>query len=211
MKEIDFLPKWYKTGKRRRVNYRRQYIIIAGVFITLIAWSFSASLSISIVEAQVEMMHDSLKNNEEIARGYTHLQGSLKKLQKKKTLLEKLDTGVKISSTLAEISYLVGENITLTNLSYKTEIVKPQKGASGSSVKLSKSTVKNGALPVADMRFKIVIKGVADNAADVTAFIKRLERSDYLCQIMPVILKNIKNTSAAEFEIKFYVANYIME
>ena len=151
MKEIDFLPKWYKTGKRRRVNYRRPYIIIAGVFITLIAWSFSASLSISIVEAQVEMMHDSLKNNQEIARGYTDLQGTLKKFQKKKALLEKLDTGVKISSTLAEISYLVGENITLTKLSYKTEIVKPQKGASGSSGKLSRSTGKNGQSPVREL------------------------------------------------------------
>ena len=93
MKEIDFLPKWYKTGKRRRVNYRRQYIVIAGVFVTLIAWSFSASLSISVVQAQVNMMQKSLDNNQQIAHRYSILQGSLEKLKKKKDVLKRLDTG----------------------------------------------------------------------------------------------------------------------
>ncbi|MBW8016371.1 MAG: PilN domain-containing protein [Planctomycetes bacterium] len=212
MKEIDFLPKWYKTGKRRQVNYRRQYIVIAGIFITLIAWSFSASLSISVVEAQVEMMHDSLKNNQQIANGYTVLQGSLGKLEEKKDLLERLGTGVKISSMLAEISYLVDKNITLTNLNYKSEAFVPENIAFGSSVRRGRANSgMKDAMPSESIRFKVAIKGVADNAADVTAFMKRLGQSEYLCQIIPVILRNIKNTSAAEFEINCYVANYIIE
>jgi len=212
MKEIDFLPKWYKSGKRRRVNYRRQYIVIAGVFVTLIAWSFSASLSISVVEAQVDMMHDSLKNNQQIAQGYTVLQGSLVKLQEKRGVLERLDTGVKISSTLAELSYLVGGNITLKNLDFSSETFETEKFAAGSSVRRGKIGVaEEDAMPPENVRFKIVIEGVADNAADVTAFIKRLEKSDYLCQIIPVILKNIKDSSSAEFEINCHVANYLIE
>jgi hypothetical protein len=212
MKEIDFLPKWYKTGKRRQVNFRRQYIVVAGVFITLVAWSFSASLSISVVEAQVKMMHGSLKNNQQIAQGYTDLQGTLGKLNEKKDLLEKLDSGVMVSSTLAELSYLVGKNITLTNMDYKSEVFEYEKMTSGSSVRLSKmSSDKKEAMPSSNVRFSIVIKGVADNAADVTAFIKRLVKSEYLCQIRPVILRNVKDTSAAEFEINCYVANYVVQ
>ena len=212
MKEIDFLPKWYKAGKRRRVNYRRQYIVIACVFATLIAWSFSASLSISVVEAQVDMMHDSLKKNQQIAHGYTILQDSLEKLQEKKTLLDKLDTGVKISSTLAELSYLVGKNISLTSLNCTSEVFKTKKTVSGSTVRLGKpASDRKDIMPPENVRFKIVIKGVADNAEDVTAFIKRLERSEYLCQIIPVILRNIKDTLVAEFEINCYIANYAIE
>ena len=67
------------------------------------------------------------------------------------------------------------------------------------------------AMPPENVRFRVVIKGVAENAADVTAFIKRLEQSDYLCQIIPVTLQNIKGTFAAEFEINCYVANFILE
>jgi hypothetical protein len=212
MKEIDFLPKWYKTGKRRRVNYRRQYIVIAGVFITLIAWSFSASLSISVVQAQVGMMQKSLDNNQQIAHRYTILQGSLDKLKKKKDVLERLDTGVKISSALAELSYLVGDNVSLTVLNYSSEVFDPATSGSGSSVRLGRAVAgKVKAMPPENIRFRIVIKGVAENAADVTAFIKRLEQSDYLCQIIPVILQNIRGTFAAEFEINCYVANFILE
>jgi len=213
MKEIDFLPKWYKTGKKRRINYRRQYIIIAGVFITLVAWSFSASLSISVVEAQVEMMQNSLDHNQQIAQGYAVVQGSLDKLQAKKSLLERLDTGVRVSSTIAEISYLVGKNITLTNLSCLSEIYKTEEvDKKSSSVRFGKAeSQKDDVMPAENTRFKIVIKGVADSAADVTAFIKRLEQSDYLCQIIPVILRNVKDTSFAEFEINCYVANYVIE
>jgi hypothetical protein len=212
MKEIDFLPKWYKTGKRRRVNYRRQYMIIAGVFVTLIAWSFSANVSISIVSAQVKMMHDSLRNNQQIAQGYTDLQKQLTHLQNKGEVLSKLDTGVDISAVLAELSYLVGNNIILTRLNYSGEVFKLKQAESRPSVRLGKNSFnKQTFMPSENVRFKLTLKGTAGNAADVTAFIARLEGSEYLCQVIPGILKNVKDTSAADFEVSCYVANYIIE
>jgi hypothetical protein len=212
MKEIDFLPKWYKTGKRRRVNYRRQYIIIAGIFITLIAWSFSADISMSIVNAQVEMMHDSLRNNQQVARRYIDLQALVSDLQRKSDVLERLDTGVNISDAIGELSYLAGENIIFTTLNYRGEVFKLQSTPSRPSVRLETvRSAKKDSMPSENMRFKLVLKGVAANAADVTAFIARLEESEYLCQVIPGILKNIKDTSAADFEISCYIANYVIE
>lgn len=212
MKEIDFLPKWYTAGKQRRVNYRRQYIIIAGIFVTLIAWSFSADISISVVEAQVEMMHTSLKNNEQVARRYTDLQNLVDHYKSKDEVLERLDTGVKISGILAELSYLIGENITLTKLDYSSEVYKFADDSSRSSVRLGKpQSLKNDSMPDDNVRFKIVMKGIAENSADVTAFIARLEASQFLCQIIPGTLKNVKDTSIADFEVSCYVANYTIE
>lgn len=212
MNEIDFLPKWYKTSKRRQINYRRQCIIIVGVFVTLIAWSFSASISISMVEAQVDIMNDSLKNNKEIAQRYARLESSLSTLQQKANILDKLDSGVNISAVLAELSFLVEDKITLTELDVESEIFAQGKKSSGSSVRLGSGRAgKVDPMPPANIRYKVVVSGSASSSADVTGLIARLEESDYFCQIIPGYLRNIKNTVATKFEISFYVANYSLQ
>lgn len=212
MNEIDFLPKWYKTSKRRQINYRRQWIIIVGIFAALMAWSFSASFSISMVEAQVDLMNDSLKNNKEIAQRYARLESSLGVLQQKANILSKLDSGVNISAVLAELSFLVGDAITLAELEVELEIYTQGKKSSGSSVRLGSSKAgKAEAMPPANIRYKVVVSGSASSSAGVTGFIARLEESDYFCQIIPGYLRNIKDTTATKFEISFYVANYRLQ
>jgi hypothetical protein len=166
----------------------------------------------SIVNAQVEMMHDSLRNNQQIAHRYIDLQALVSDLQRQSDVLDRLDTGVKISDSLGELSYLAGENIIFTTLDYRGEVFKSESISSQHSVRLKNvRSAKKDSMPSENMRFKLVLKGVAANAADVTAFIARLEESDYLCQVIPGILKNIKDTSAADFEISCYIANYIIE
>ncbi len=187
-------------------------MIVAGVFATLIAWSLSANLSISVVNAQVGMMNNSLRNNQQIAHRYTALQDLVDQLQEKSNLIERLDTGVKISAALGEISFLVGEKITLTDFACNGEEFKPEMTMPASSVRLGKMhSAKKGSLPSENLRFKLVLKGTAENAADVTAFITRLEKSGYLCQVVLGFLKNVKDTAAADFEVRCYVANYIIE
>ena len=97
MKEIDFLPQWYKTGKRRRVNYRRQYIVIGGLFFGMLAWNFSAGYSVSLLNAQVDVMSNSISSNDTIAGRYQEFQDNLTELQRKWELLELLDPGLKMS------------------------------------------------------------------------------------------------------------------
>jgi len=212
MNEIDFLPKWYKTGKKRKVNYRRQCIIIVGVFAALMAWSFSASFSISVVQAQVDMMNDSLKNNKEIAQRYIKLQSSLSSLQQKADILDKLDSGVKISAVLAELSYLAGEGITITELGIESEVYSKNKKSTGSSVRLgSGGSGKVVAMPDVNVRYKIKVTGRSLQSAQITGFIAKLEESDYFCQVIPDYLRNIKDSSATEFQVSFYIANYTIQ
>jgi hypothetical protein len=35
MKEIDFLPEWYKNGRRRRMRYRTQYAVLGCIFVVM--------------------------------------------------------------------------------------------------------------------------------------------------------------------------------
>ena len=213
MKEIDFLPKWYKTGRRRRLNYRRQYIIIAGVFITLVAWSFSANYSISSIEAQVNHMQSSLKNNERIASLYNDLQDSLNDMQKYADILDKVDSGIRVSPLLAELSYLVGGNITLVKLDVKAEEYQPEKKSGSSSVKFagSRSKKEQDSMPLPNTRFRVVINGISKDAADVTAFIARLEESEYFRQIIVGYLQDIRDSSDSKFEVSCFIGNYTLE
>jgi len=56
MKEIDFLPEWYKSGRRRQVSYRTQYIALGGVFVVMMVWSLITTHSISKARAQYAQM-----------------------------------------------------------------------------------------------------------------------------------------------------------
>lgn len=69
-----------------------------------------------------------------------------------------------------------------------------------------------------DVRFKVVINGVAEDASNVAQLICDLENSPYFCLIYPSFSRNaeVKTTSSSdgkqlqvtEFEVSCYIANY---
>ena len=211
MKEIDFLPQWYKSSKRRRVNYHRQYIVIGGLFLGMLAWNFSAGYSVSLLHAQVEVISNSISSNDKIAERYQVFQDNLTGLQQKGQLLGRLDTGVKMSWVMGELSFLVKDKVILTKLDIKGEVLKTEVSEGAvSGVSFSSGQVKaDQAMPGGDIQFKVIICGRASNAAEVTSFISRLEKSVYFNQIVPGFMKNIKDSSETDFEISCNVANYV--
>ena len=56
MREIDFLPDWYKNGRKRRTSYRRQYIAVGCIFAVLAAWSFAEEFTVSKTKAELNNM-----------------------------------------------------------------------------------------------------------------------------------------------------------
>ena len=77
------------------------------------------------------------------------------------------------------------------------------------------------AMPLGDVRFKVVMSGVASNARDVGELICRLEDSPYFCQVIPSFSRNkkIKTKSitsgrdfpVSEFKLSCYLANYLLQ
>jgi hypothetical protein len=53
MREIDFLPKWYTSGRRRQISYRTQCVALGGVFVVMMVWNFVAAHSISKATAKL--------------------------------------------------------------------------------------------------------------------------------------------------------------
>ena len=211
MNEIDFLPQWYKTSKRRRVNYRRQYIAVGGLFFAMLAWSFSGSYSVSLLSAQVKVMENSIGGNAKVAGKYQEFQNRMSALETKARLLGKLDPGLKMSWVLGELSYLVTDNMLITKLDIKSEKIKSEGSDSkGGSVRFSNARKdEDKAMPEANICFRVVIRGLATDAAEVTTFISELEDSPYFCQIVPGFMKNLKDSSETDFEISCVVANYV--
>ena len=235
MKEIDFLPEWYKNGRRRQVSYRTQYIALGGVFVVMVVWNFIAMHSISKVRAQFAQMSTKQAQAESRSAELAELQSELRDLQKKAKSVEETDSKIDVACVLAEMSFLTDEKIVLSKVAFVAEKFedKQQAGTGVRAVRTKLSEKRK--LPLGDVRFRVVIEGVAADASNLAALICRLEDSPYFCQVVPSFSRtnvinaagnpslrswskspNTKgsvqetggNIQVSEFEISCYLANY---
>jgi len=119
---------------------------------------------------------------------------------------------------LSEISFIVDKRIALSKLQLVAEKLSNKKG--NKSVLLASDSITGGkeAMAFGDVRFKVVISGVAAGAGDVAKLISRLEDSPYFQQVYPLFSKakkvKVKTESSEqeyqlnEFEISCYLENY---
>ena len=206
MKEIDFLPEWYKSGRRRQLSYRTQYIALGGVFMVMMVWNFSAAHTISKVKAEYSRMTTKQAQAEKVSAKLAGLQDQLRGFQKKTESMKEIDSKIDVASVLAEISFLVDEKVVLGKVEFISEkFADKQKIRSspntGAVVRAIPGKLSGRKLPLGDVRFKIVLGGVAADASDVAALICKLEDSSYFSQVVPSFSRNteIKNLSGSSF------------
>jgi hypothetical protein len=222
MKEIDFLPTWYKNGRQRQISYRTQYAGLGGIFVAMMVWNFVATHSLS--KAAAELAHAELKSAsvESAAQEYAKIKSEAAHLQEKARTIEEIDSKIDVANVLAEISFLVDKKIVLS----KVEFIAEKFGDKQERKANSRSTVKvvggdfssKESPPLGDVRFKVLINGVASDAGDVAVLICKLEDSPYFCQVIPLFTRNKEMKTAAgadgekfqvsEFEISCNLANY---
>ena len=188
MKEIDFLPEWYKSGRRRQVSYRAQYIAISGVFVVMVVWSFIATHSISKARAQYAQMATNQAQAEKVSAKLAELQNEISVLRQNADSIEEIDSRIDVAGVLAELSFLIDEKIVLRKAEFIAERfvdeddVKSSPAAVVRVVQANSSNKKE--LPIGNVRFKVVIAGVAADASDVATLMCKLEDSPYFCQIV---------------------------
>jgi len=231
MKEIDFLPKWYKSSGWRQIGYRTQYAVLGGIFVMMMGWNFIAANSISKATAELAQMAPEQVEAEYTSQEFAGIKSQVTQLQKKAGILEKIapKSSIKVADVLAEISFLIDEKIALSKLVLSSEPLV-------SSTKNSRLRIANPTQKLlGDVRFKMVIGGVASDASDVARLICNLEDSPYFCQVVPSFSRNTElkaatklargttpnakkdvrepaeNRQVTEFEIGCYLANYQQE
>jgi len=217
MKELDFLPDWYKTSRRRRRGYRAQYIAIIGIFVAMMIWNFITTGTLSSAKAELNQLITAQAADEKTSSSFIEVKNELAQLEEHAGIIEQLGSKVDISNVLAEISFLVGDRIILNSLQFKAErCVCDSKNmtsaGNGAVVRVVRTDARSTAgLFEGNVRFTVVITGLAVDAADVAGLICRLEDSAYFCRIIPGFSKDkkVKDYHVTQFEISCYIANFI--
>jgi len=221
MKEIDLIPQWYKEGKRKQRSLRSQYMILAGIVTIMLVWNFITANSISKAEAKYQNDRQHRCRAQALLQQSNELENKIKKLQKKATLLDAVDSHINIAGLLSELSFLIGDNIVLSEVKFVAEKFSgPKQNKTGTqSIRLAGAGAgKYGTAPLGNVRFKGLIRGIADQTGDVGALVRRLEGSDCFHSVSLAFSrsKSIKLKSqndspkrqVSEFEISCYLANY---
>ena len=233
MKEIDFLPEWYKNGKRRKLGYRTQYIVLGGIFAVMMVWNFVESHSVSKAASELAGLESQQRSAENTSKEYAKIESELAQLHKKTAVLDQIDSRIDVAGVLAEISFLIDRKIALEKVAFSSEPFAAKSPNAGNKVRMagdSRPLAKNMS---GKIRFKVVINGVAAQAGDVAELIRRFEGSSYFCQVYPSFSRNkkVKTSSrlvenlpslqkdsdsgddyqVSEFEIGCYLANYRQE
>ena len=223
MKGIDFLPEWYKNSRRQQVGYRRQVIGLGSAFVVMMVWNFMTANLVSTTTAEFAGQQWKQVEAERISQKFGKIKNQVTELQKKAGVLEEIDSRIDVANVLAEMSFLIGEKIVLSKVELKAERFAGRAAAGtnrSSAVRLAgggfggKRTLSFG-----DVRFKIVLNGVAADGGEVAQLICRMEDSPYFCQIVPSFSRNAKiktgtdragdNFQVSQFEISCYLSNYV--
>jgi len=234
MKEIDFLPTWYKNARRQQITYRAQYIALGGLFVLMLVSNFVTGRSISRAQGYL----NSLAVKESVAKSvcaqYAKITNQIAALKKNEDILKKIDSRINVSDVLAELSFLVGRKIVLTKVELTAEKF-GDSSADGSAKYAPRPAVFGSSgkeeLLLGDIKFKVVLEGIATDAKEAGEFVCRLEDSVYFCNVYLVFTRNrpIKVGAASvgqmqgsgrisrqeegsiqlnEFEIVCYLANF---
>lgn len=222
MKEIDFIPEWYKSGRRRQISYRTQYVALAGVFVVMVVWNFVAAHSISKATAELTLGPKNLAKTQNASRKFARIKSEVAELQKKAEAIEEIDSKIDVASALGEMSFLIDGKIVLSKVEFSAERFANNKDGklnSGSAVKVARGNFGGRQTsPLGDIRFKVVIGGVASDASDVAELVCKLEDSPYFGNVIPSFSQNKKikagtglareDFQVSEFKISCYLANY---
>jgi hypothetical protein len=208
MKDIDFLPEWYKSGIRREVSYRTQYFALGGIFLVMVVWSLTTSHSISKARAEFSDMAAMESQAQSVSRDLAGLENQLSSLRKKTKSIEEIDSRIDVTAVLGELSFLIKRNIVLNKVEFIAEKFKNEQKNKDS--KLTGAVVRavrvrnqqKQKLPLGNVRFKVVIAGVAANGRAVADLTRELEESTYFFQVKPSFSRStelqIDNTASAD-------------
>jgi len=190
MKEIDFLPEWYRSGQRRQVSYRAQCIALSGVFVVMVVWSLAATHSLSEAEAELAEMAATRGQTENVSLESAGLESELKQLRDRVKSVQEIDARIDVASILAELSFLIDKRIVVSKVEFVAEkFVQERKDEPPQTVGTVVRAVgtrldDKKVLPLGNVRFRVVITGVAADAGDVGALMCKLEDSPYFWQVV---------------------------
>ncbi len=222
MKEIDLLPEWYKSSRRRSISFLTQYIVLSSILVSMLIWCVISAASVSRGQADIDRLKSQQSQLEKEAALFSKYSSLIVNLNEKTKTIRQIDSRIDVSAVLAELSYLVDEKIVLTGISFVAEKIDgPAKASQSAPRTVQSAGAGNDVLLSGDVRFAVRLNGIAREAADVAQLTIKLEESPYFCQVVPLFSEHTGNKNAspsgaekkeaAEFDIGCYLSNYSVE
>lgn len=206
MKEIDFLPEWYKQGRVEQRKHREFYVAMGLIVIIMAVWSIFANGRVVAARARNTSLANARLMQARFEEEYFTTEKECEELKAKAAILKSVESRISVSDVIAEITYLLGDKVVMKKLEIRTEPLEKINKTEG--VRIASETASS---PLAkDEKFKVIIGGFAPDAGKVAEIINRLEQSDYFFKVVPFFSRNVKigEYQVSEFEISFYIANY---
>jgi hypothetical protein len=201
MREIDLLPQWYKTNRRRQIRYRTEYVGLGLLVAMMGIWNFVASNSLTEALAKVTQAAPKVAEAEAISAQLAEVRENLALVRQRARTLEDIDSRIDVAAVLAELSFLTGRNVVLSEVDFQAESLNPPKQAAGSAFSAVRTKEPLGAKTESfgKLIWRLTIKGVASEAGDVYALTVRLEDSPYFNHVYPDFSRDRQMIPAAAF------------
>lgn len=211
MREIDFLPDWYKYGRVQRQKHREFYIALALIMFVMAAWSVFANSRVAAAKARNTALQNSKLIQVRAKSEYDVTQNQLCRLQSEQQMLDSVNSRIVVSNVISEMSHLLSGRVVLKKFEIKKEPFGEQSRKTGIRVVSAEADKSN--FFGNETRFKITLGGLAADAAEVAEMINRIEQSDYFFQVIPGFSRNanVDRRQVCEFELTCYLSNYIMK
>jgi len=236
MREIDFLPEWYKQGKRHQRHMRRQYVALVVIFLAMVGYNLASIHRISLATAELAQFEDERARAESAFHQFNMVTKELSEMRVKADAIERIDSKIDMGAVLAEMSHIIGETVVLSRVDFLSESLADTDKGQGTVVAGVRPADAGGGPPrktiVGDVRFRIVLTGMAVSPADVAALVCRLDDSVYFNRVHASFWRSstvhvsarrmqdspkpaaeaaaaqpTENIEATEFEVVCYLAN----
>jgi len=233
VKELDFLPEWYKDNQRRQSHVRRQYVALVVVFLVMITFNGTAIHRAGKAAAEAARLENQRVGAEAVVHEFDVLTKRLNELKIRSSLVDQMDSQVDMAAILAEMSHVIGDSIVLRKLEILAEPFgrAEEKGQTKSAVVrlAGRTTNSDKETSLGHVKFRIVLTGLAAHPADVADLVCQLDASPYFQRVHPSFYGNAKVSLGArsagvqegaaalksqamldvtEFEIACYLANF---
>ena len=116
MRDVDFLPKWYKDKTRRKLMAQRQYVALGIIFLIMIFSNAVASRSISRASADLTRSDTERGQAERFMVEFERLNARVSETRSAMTSANRLKLELDVAHVLAELSALVSGEIVLQSV-----------------------------------------------------------------------------------------------
>ena len=188
MRDVDFLPEWYKEGRRRQSSVQRQYVALGMLFLIMVVWNAVATRSISLATVDLADAEPRKAEAERICNQFDHDVRQLAERQQGLHRFQDLESRPDVASILAEVSALIGEKVVLETMELRAEgpVTNKFEGPSGPKrLEGASAAQASGAFAHASglVRFRVTMKGLAQDAQAVASLLKAMETSTFFRQV----------------------------